>query len=120
MNYVFEGTVKILEELKEFESGFKKREIVISSLDEKFQQDIKFEFLKDTADKLEGIKTGDLVKVSFNLRGNEYNGKYYNNLVGFHIAKVTQGDKSEPSTTLPPVSTPSPAMAQADDDNLPF
>lgn len=119
MNYTFEGTVKVLGSVQEFDSGFKKREIIVSSLDEKYPQDIKFEFFKDSLEKLEPIKSGDLVKLSFNLRGNEYNGKYFTNLVGFHIAKIKQGTKTETTESLPPVSSQVMSPADAEDD-LPF
>lgn len=115
MSYVFEGTVKLVAKVQEFDSGFKKREIIISSLDEKHQQDIKFEFLRDSADKLDGFKSGDLVKVSFELRGNEYNGKFYTNLVGTHIAKVKKNGKTE----MPDINDAVMPMPEGEDD-LPF
>lgn len=123
MNYTFEGTVKLVDKVQEFESGFKKREIIVSSLDEKYPQDIKFEFLKDSIDKLEGLKSGDQIKVSFNLRGNEYNGKFFNNLVGFNISKVKQGATTETITSQKATTIPHNATLEAPadvSDDLPF
>lgn len=88
MNYNFEGTIKVIEATMTFDSGFKKREVVVSSNDDKFPQDVKFEFTKDSVDKLNEFKVGDTVKLAFSIRGNEYNGKYYVNLSAFSIAHV--------------------------------
>lgn len=99
MNYNFEGTIKVIEATMTFDSGFKKREVVVSSNDDKFPQDVKFEFTKDSVDKLNDFKVGDTVKITFSIRGNEYNGKYYVNLNAFAISHV----KFEP---LPASATP--------------
>jgi hypothetical protein len=68
-----------------FPSGFSKREFVVTTTDEKFPQDIKFECLKDKAALLDNISEGQNVKVSFNLSGREYNGKYFVNLTAWRI-----------------------------------
>ena len=79
-----EGTVKLLEETQTFSSGFAKREFVLTS-EEKYPQDVKFECTKDKIELLEKVKAGDKVKVSFNIRGNEYKGRYYVNLQAWRI-----------------------------------
>lgn len=82
--YEMEGKVKVIEDTQTFGSGFQKREFVVIS-EEKFPQDIKFECTKDKIELLEKIRTGDNVKVSFNIRGNEYKGRYYVNLQAWRI-----------------------------------
>ncbi len=82
--YELEGTVKLIEDTQTFGSGFQKREFVVTS-EEKFPQDVKFECTKDKIELLEKVRTGDRVKVSFNIRGNEYKGKYYVNLQAWRI-----------------------------------
>jgi len=109
MSYKFEGTVKVVNETQTFDSGFKKREIIITSQDDKYPQDVKFEFLKDDVDKLNDLNSGDNVVLDFNLRGNEYNGKYYVNLNGWNIGKQDKTDVSVPN--IPDMSG---------DDDLPF
>ena len=47
MSYNIEGTVKVIEATMTFDSGFQKREIVITTQDDKFPQDVKLEFVKD-------------------------------------------------------------------------
>ena len=70
------GTVKLIMDLQEFESGFQKKEIVITTDDAKYPQDIKIEFVQDSVDLLENFEEGDAVEVAINIRGNEYNGRY--------------------------------------------
>ena len=108
MLYTFEGTIREIMETQTWESGFKKREIIITS-DEKFPQDVKFEFLKDSVDLLNDIKPGDEAIVSFSVRGNEYNGKFYVNLTGNAI-KVN-GKTKNTKVVIPDHSG---------DDDIPF
>lgn len=87
-DYNLTGTIKVLNDMQTFESGFKKREFVVTTQGE-YSQDIKLEALKDNADKLANFKVGDTVVVNFDIRGNEYNGKYYNNLIAWKIAMTS-------------------------------
>jgi hypothetical protein len=85
------GRLIVLNDTQTFGSGFQKREFVITTADEKFAQDIKFEAIKDGCAKLDAFKFGDTLKVSFNIRGNEYNGKYYVSLQAWKIEKESDG-----------------------------
>ena len=88
MSYELKGIVKVIMDEQTFDSGFCKREFVVTT-DEKFPQDVKFECLKDKTAILEELKVGDGLTVRFNIRGNEYNSKYYNNLVCWKVEDVT-------------------------------
>lgn len=90
-SYDMEGTVKLIEELKTFPSGFSKREFVITSEGERFPQEIKFECVKDRTSLLDSVKEGQKVKVSFDIQGREYNGKYFVNLNAWKIAAAGAG-----------------------------
>ena len=122
--YEFVGTVKKIGDVQTFASGFSKRELVVTSEGERFPQDVMFEFLKEKADLLAPLSEADRVKVSFDIGGREYNGRYFNSLKGWKIEKV--GDVAEAPA---PASSPAPAPggrapmpkdAAEDDDNLPF
>ena len=78
--YEMAGQIKLINSTQTFDSGFTKREFVVTSEDDKYPQDVKFEVVKDGCDKLDDYNVGDNVTVSFNIRGNEYNDKYYVNL----------------------------------------
>ena len=107
-----EGTVKVIFDEQTFAGGFNKREFVITSKDDKFPQDIKFECTKDKVETVANkLTVGDEVSVAYNIRGNEYNGKYYVNLIAWGVkflssSKVAQfedhGPKDEVLDEEPP------------------
>jgi len=98
--YELEGKVKVIEELRTFPSGFTKREFVVTT-EERFPQDIKIECVKERTDLLNELNSGDPVKVSFNLRGNEYNGRYFVNLQAWRVEKVEGSVGDEPLSDAP-------------------
>lgn len=67
-------------------NGFTKRQLVIAT-SEQYVQYIPIDFVKDKTSVLDNFKVGDNVNVSVNVRGSEYNGKYYVNLQGWKINK---------------------------------
>lgn len=121
-----QGSVKLLFETQTFQSGFQKREFVVTT-QEQYPQDVKFECIQDKVSLLEGLNPGDKVNVHFNLRGNEYQGKYYVNLQVWKIEKaVTAAPQGAPGGAMPP-SAPMPTQAPStdtgdsfEDDDLPF
>lgn len=111
MNYETDGTIHKIFDTQSFESGFTKREFVVTT-DEKYPQQIKLELIKDRCDLLDAYKVGDRVAVSFNLRGNEYNDKYYVNLQAWALKKLDMKPGSQQQE---------PASADVGDgENLPF
>ncbi len=89
------GRIKVIGELQTFDSGFQKQQFVVTT-SEQYPQDIALELYRDKVDKLNGLNEGDDVTVSFNLRGNEYNGKYYVNLQAWKI-EVNQAAQLAPA-----------------------
>lgn len=81
------GKIKLIAETQTFDSGFTKRQLVVTT-DETYPQDVAIDFVKDKCDVLNAYKVGDSVEVGINIRGNEYNGKYYVNLQGWKISKL--------------------------------
>lgn len=67
-------------------NGFTKRQLVVET-QEQYKQTIPIDFVKDKTSLLDGLVVGQRVEVSINVRGNEYNGKYYVNLQGWKIEK---------------------------------
>ncbi len=65
---------------------FKKRLVVIAT-DEQYSQLLGIDFVQDKTSLLDNYKIGDSVKVSTNIRGQEYKGKYYVSLQGWRIEK---------------------------------
>jgi len=119
------GRIKVIEDTQTFSSGFQKREFVVETEDAKYPQSIKFELVKDAVDKLNGLSVGSHVEVSFNLRGNEYNGKYYNNLVAWRIEALGgRTESNSPKQETPPKREPQPRQEEVtgddESDDVPF
>jgi hypothetical protein len=78
------GTVETILEIQEFASGFKKQTLVIDT-GGKYPQKIAIDFAKEKIELLAKLTDGQEVTVGVNLRGNEYNGKYYVSLAGWKV-----------------------------------
>ena len=66
------GKIKTINEEQQFgTSGFRKRELVVTT-DEQYSQMIMIEFVQDKCDLLNSYAVGQDVKVSINLRGREW------------------------------------------------
>jgi hypothetical protein len=106
------GTIKLIGEKQVFDSGFQKVEFVITTNDEKYTQDVKFEIVQDKVDDfIKYNKVGASVDVDFNVRGNEYNGKYYVSLSAWKVFK------SEANAPVTDIGVPTEELATND---LPF
>ncbi len=101
-----EGSIKVIFDTQTFSSGFQKREFVVTTK-EQYPQDVKFELIKEKTDLIDPYKEGDTLKVHFNIRGNEYNGKYYVNLQAWRIEQL--------GSTAAPAGPPNDPFADAPD-----
>lgn len=106
-----QGKIKIILDTQTFDSGFSKRSFVVTTA-EQYPQDVQFDFFKDKTTILDQYKVGDDITVSFNIRGNEYNGNYYVNLNAWKINKIEQA--------AAPLPTPPPPIVNNEEDDLPF
>lgn len=98
--YETSGKLKWIGEVQSFPSGFTKREFVVTTAADKYPQDLKFEIVKDKCALLDPFEVGQDVAVSFDIRGNEYNGKYFVNLSCWKI----QGSGATPARRAGPGS----------------
>ena len=94
MSHTISGSVHLIQEAQTFASGFTKREFVLKVEDGKYEQFINLEFVQDNVSKLDGLNEGDFVTIDFNIRGREYNGRYFNNLVCWRINVEKQAETS--------------------------
>ncbi len=122
--YEITGQVKVIENTQTFASGFQKREFVVTIPDGKYPQDIKLELIKDNVTVLDGIQLGDEITVHFNVRGNEYNGKYYVNLVAWRIEQKEQQpprqEQAQAQQPDQPTRQSQPEIVTDDDGDVPF
>ena len=123
MAYTFSGSIKKIFDTQTFPSGFSKREVVVTSAGERFPQDIKFDCLKEKEEILKGFKEGDEVTVHFDIRGREYNGRFYVDLSAWKM-EAGQGSASAPAAAGGAPSTPEPEdttdYSASDSDDIPF
>ncbi len=112
------GKLKVLFDTQTFASGFSKREFVVTTPDDRYPQDIKFEAVKDKIAQLDSMQVGQDVSVSFDLRGNEYNGKYYVNLNAWRIQPAQGG--AAPAQSAPAQQQPAAAPAQSESSSPAF
>ncbi len=113
--YETRGTVKLINDIQTFPSGFSKREFVVTTASDKYPQDLKFEIVKDKCPLLDAFSPGQEVVVNFDIRGNEYNGKYFVNLSCWKI-QAADGAAGAPPSGSADSSEPSAADLRNDDD----
>ena len=115
------GTLKEVMDIKTYDSGFTKREFVLTTI-EKYPQDVKFELTKEKTSLIDSHKIGDELSVYFNLRGNNYNGKYYNGLNCWKIEteSATTSNAKEELRQHPKLQALKESLSLEDSDSLPF
>ncbi len=67
---------------------FQAREFVIQ-MDGQYPQYVKFQLTQDRCGAIDPFNEGDKIKVFFDLRGREWNGKYFTNLNAWKIEKIS-------------------------------
>lgn len=129
--YEATGKIKLINDTQTFPSGFSKREFVVTTGDGKYPQDLKFEMVKDKCAVLDDFSVDQEVQVNFDIRGNEYQGKYYVNLSCWKLQAQDGGSSgggapSKPSQASAASSGSEPSAADLrknddfDDDDIPF
>tara|TARA_R110002049_G_scaffold222206_9_gene393814 strand:+ start:679 stop:1035 length:357 start_codon:yes stop_codon:yes gene_type:complete len=116
--YDLTGKIKLIQEAKTFDSGFTKREMVVIVEDGRYPQEINLEFVQDKVSLLDNLQVGQEVTVTFDIRGREYNGRYFNNLQGWKISSPT-ADTNVAQDGYEP-TPPSEPPAGFDDTDIPF
>ena len=117
--YELTGTVKVVMETLKFDSGFSKREFVVTTGDDRYPQDIKCECVKDRCALLNDIKPGQRVKVSFDLRGNENKGRYFVSLSAWKIEAAKETITTHSPEDGPPLDQRTPPVDE-NTDIMPF
>jgi plastocyanin domain-containing protein len=117
-------TIKSIDELKTFDSGFSCVTFVVET-DEEYKQVLQLQANKDKAENLiKYNKVGDKVDVSINLRGREWTNpqgevKVFNTIEAW---KVFKADKTvdEAAKVIDQAFEPAELKDKTDGDDLPF
>ena len=80
MSYEILGSLHKKYDTQQVSERFKKREFVLLKDENGYPQYIKFQLTQDRCAALDPFQEGDSIKVQFDLRGREWNGKYFTNL----------------------------------------
>ena len=121
--YEATGKIKVIFDTQTFPSGFTKREFVLTVGDD-YPQDIKFEMIKDKCSWLDQFKEGQQITAHFDIRGNEYKGRYYVNLNCWKITTDdkpnTSGNTQTPTTQATDNQETEPSPDDLVNDDIPF
>ncbi|MCP5535244.1 MAG: DUF3127 domain-containing protein [Akkermansiaceae bacterium] len=122
--YEATGKIKVIFDTQTFPSGFTKREFVLTVGDDNYPQDLKFEMIKDKCTWLDQFEVGQDATVNFDIRGNEFKGKYYVNL---NCWKIQGGEGTNSGGNQAPAQSASNANTEIEpspddliNDDIPF
>jgi hypothetical protein len=110
MSFEITGIVTKIYDIEAKSATFQTREFVIST-EETYPQFVKFQTVQDRCAIIDGHKEGDKIKVYFDLRGREWQGKYFTNLNAWKVekvgtientAKANNDDPGFPPSNFPP------------------
>ena len=89
MSYKVKGTITDVFPTEKITERFSKSAIWLKT-DEQYPQQIEIQFVNQNADLVDNVMAGDMVQVQFGIQGkfSEKNGKVYNSLNGYGMAKV--------------------------------
>jgi hypothetical protein len=125
MSYDLTGKVKLVQDAKTISDKFTVREFVVTVEDGNYPQDIALQFVNDKVSLLDSVQAGQEVTVSFDIRGREYNGRYFNNLNAW---KLQSGAAAPAAPAAAAAADDKPAAAGKDvpadfdeyEDDIPF
>jgi len=123
MSYDLTGKVKLVMDAKTISDKFTVREFVVTVEDGNYPQDIALQFVNDKVSLLDNLQPGQEVTVSFDIRGREYNGRYFNNLNAWKLqaGEVATAAAAPAAGEKPPVADKDvPADFDEYEDDIPF
>ncbi len=132
MGYKAEGKIVKIFDTEQKSASFTAREFVIEVADGQYPQMVKFQLVQDKCNLVDDYNEGDEIEVDFDLRGREWNEKYFTNLQAWRISRAGEGgggSSSGSSANAPsapsaasttPASVSSSSNAADFDDDIPF
>jgi hypothetical protein len=77
--------------------SFQTREFVLETQDGNYANYIKFQLTQERCALLDNYREGEVIKVHFDLRGREWQGKYFTNLNAWRLEKASAQAPTPPS-----------------------
>jgi len=102
MAFEIEGTLHKVFDMESKSASFQTREFVITT-EGTYPQFVKFQLTQDKCSLVDGYNSGDRVKVYFDLRGREWQDKFFTNLNAWRLEKAGAiGDALPNNIQTPP------------------
>lgn len=129
MAFEVEGKLHRIFQTENKSASFQAREFVLEVPDGNYPQLVKFQAVQERCAQLDNFREGDQVKVQFDLRGREWQGKYFTNLNAWRIEAADSADSGKKSARNDDPAFPAdpfpnyndaPANTGSDLDGLPF
>lgn len=121
MSFEVEGRLHKKFDTQSKTESFQAREFVIEIDGGGYPQFIKFQLVQDRCALVDQYEEGDTIKVHFDLRGREWNEKYFTNLNAWRIEGAAAANTSAaPQTTDEGFPSATDEPTSAADDDLPF
>ncbi len=122
--FKLQGTIKVIKDTQQVSDKFSKREMIVTTPDDKYPQDIMLELQQDQTSLLDAFMEGQEAEVSFDIRGREWTSptgdvNYFNTLKAFRVEAIGAAPaKPKPVKVVAEVFAE--ATTEAEDDDLPF
>lgn len=99
---------------------FQSREFVIYTPAEQYPQYIKFQLTQSRTSLIDPFEEGTEIKVTFDLSGREWQGKYFTNLNAWRVEAAGGLDQSTSSPSAIPSNNDIPFEINENFDDMPF
>lgn len=96
MSFEIEGKLHKVFETENKTASFQAREFVISINESNYPQYIKFQLTQDRCSIVDKYNEGDMIKIYFDLRGREWNEKYFTNLNAWRVEATNPEAENAP------------------------
>jgi single-strand DNA-binding protein len=98
---------------------FQTREFVIEVADGNYPQLIKFQLVQDRCQTLDNYNEGEEIKVHFDLRGREWQGKFFTTLNSWRIEHSTGETTAAGTGSTQPIQQVAKKTAPSSEDSFP-
>lgn len=120
MSYEVEGKLHKKFDTEQKSGTFQTREFVILMEQGQYPQHIKFQLVQDRCEIIDNLNEGSDIKVYFDLRGREWQGKYFTNLQAWRVEAASTTGKPREASDFPASPPATHQDSGASYDDLPF
>jgi single-strand DNA-binding protein len=121
MSFQATGHIVQIKDAEQVSDKFTKREFAIKIDDGgKYDNFASFQAVQDRCSILDNFAEGDEVTVHFDVRGREWQGRYFTNLQAWKIEAANNSMAEKADAISQPSGDPGKLMPEADDEKLPF